>query len=86
MSNHRTYQVHANGNADAGDLALRVTITFYDESGHMETTQTWRKHVKDLWFEGSAWQAYSVACELAKMLAEITGSEDVHLEIDTPLF
>lgn len=86
MSDHQTYQVHLNGNADHGDLGLRVTITFYDETGHMTATQTWRKHVRDLSFEGSDWQALSVAVELAKMMGEVSAAG---LELDSlqpPLF
>lgn len=86
MNEHSHYQVHANVNAADGDAGLRVTITFYDDSGHMVTTRTWRKHVRDLTFAGSDWQAYSAVCELAKMMAEVTGSELEHLDLDTPLF
>lgn len=86
MSDHQTYQVHANANADHGDLALRISITFYDETGHQTAHSTWRKHVRDLTFAGSDWQAYSAICEMAKMLAEITGSATTHDELDNPLF
>jgi len=86
MINHRNYQVHANANVDHGDCALKLTITFYDETGYEEHTQTWRRHVRDLWFEGSDWQALFVAVELAKMMGDIAKAG---LELDSlqaPLF
>ena len=87
MGSNRTYQVHANGNADHGDLALRVTITEYDEAGYQVATSTWRRHVKDLWFEGNDWQAYSVTVELAKLMAHSCGTSLAEVnEIDVPLF
>lgn len=82
----RTYQVHANVNADHGDAGLRVTITLYDEAGHEESTSTWRKHVRNLDFDGSAWQAYSAVVELCRMMAEVAGAPALaHTEPDEPL-
>lgn len=69
----RAYQVHANVNSDHGDSALRVTITFYDETGHAYAHKTWRKHVKAQWHEGAEWTAYSAVVDLARMLGEVCG-------------
>jgi len=81
------FQVHANINSDFGDSALRVTITFYDENGHSTAVQTWRRHVRTLQMDGSAWQAYSAVVELCKMMGEVAAGRRVeHLEVDTPLF
>lgn len=81
MDESRSFQVHANVNADHGDSALRVSITFYDETGHQVAHQTWRKHVRAQVYEGSAWQAYSALVDMAKMMGEICSTE---VEIDTP--
>jgi len=87
MGSRRTYQVHANGNADHGDLGLRVTITEYDETGHAVASQTWRAHVRDLDFTGLDWQAYSVIVEMARMMVKVTGSNaDMPDALDAPLF
>lgn len=82
-----TWQVHASVNTDHGDSALRVTITFYDETGHSVLHRTWRKHVKALSYEGADWQAYSAAVDLAKMLGEVCGAglELVPDQPDSPL-
>jgi len=86
MSTNRTYQVHANGNADHGDLALRVTITHYDENGYMESTQTYRRHVRDLDFHSSDWQALFVAVELSKMMSDIAKTGLELKSLQPPLF
>lgn len=83
---HRTYQVHANANVDHGDVALRLTITFYDEAGFREHHQTWTRHVRDLWFEGSDWQALFIAVELARMMGDISKAGLQLDALDVPLF
>lgn len=86
-TNRTNFQVHANVNSDWGDSALRVTITFYDENGYSTGTETWRRHVRTLDMDGSAWQAYSAVVELCRMMGHIaSGREMPHDEIDTPLF
>jgi len=77
MSNRLTFQVHANVNSDWGDSGLRVTITFYDENGMEVLTKTWRRHVKTIQIAGSDWQAYSAVTDLAKMMAEVCGSNEL---------
>lgn len=83
----RTFQVHANVNSDNGDNALRVTITFYDETGSALHHQTWRGHARALSLEGSDWTAYSAVVDLAKLLARACGSEELlPTDPDVPLF
>ncbi len=86
MPESRTYQVHANVNADNGDAGLRVTLTYYDENGHEIATRTWRRHVKDISVAGIEWQAYYAVSELVKMMAFHAGTEAILEEPDVPLF
>lgn len=86
MSETRTYQVHANVNVADRDASLRLSITFYDEGGHQVAHQTWRKHVRALWYDSGDWTAYSAAVELAKMMGEVCGTSPQLEEPDTPLF
>jgi len=81
----RTFQVHANVNADHGDCGLRVTITWYDENGYQVGTQTWRRHVRTLDMDGSDWQAFASIGELHKMMADVVESKVGLVEPDEPL-
>lgn len=80
-----TFQVHANVNADHGDSSLRVTITFYDENGYEVQTQTWRRHVKTLQMDGSAWQAWAAVVDLEHMMAGVCESPSRRLDPDEAL-
>lgn len=87
MKRGDTFQIHANVNSQQGDSALRVTISVYDEVGDLTFTQTWRKHVRTLWFDDARWQAYSGIGDLSKLMAIVcTSGELVEDEPDEPLF
>ena len=86
METTRTFQIHANVNSDHGDSALRVTITFYDETGASVGHETWRAHTRSLYQADMPWQAYSGCVDLCKMMAQICNNH-VDLEpVDSPLF
>lgn len=87
MPDRTTFQVHANVNSDWGDNALRVTITMYDEHGLVLASETWRRHVRNVQFDGMDWQAYSAVTDLCKMMGHIVAHREIlHDEVDTPLF
>lgn len=86
MKDTQTWQVHAYGNQDGADLALRVTITGYDAAGFETGTKTWRRHVRGLQFDVANAQATAIVLELYKLMDHQLSHGDVPSEIDNPLF
>ncbi len=85
-----TYQMHANANMEGRDLALRITLTAYDDAGNEVASRTWRRHVIGAEFDGLEWTAAYAATELAKLARDRCTQahelEPIEPEITLPLF
>lgn len=81
-----TWQVHATGNQNGRDLALRLTVTAYDEAGFEAGQKTFRRHVTGLQFDDLNAQATYVVCELLKMLDDSFKRAALPDEPDIPMF
>lgn len=86
MDHPRSWQLHANVNGYRNDVALRITITAYDDDGFEIDSKTWRRHVSSLWMDGLDWTALLATRELEKLMAHHLETEVTPTEIDEPLF
>lgn len=86
MKDPSTYQTHVSANQDGRDLALRATVTAYDENGWEIGTKTVRRHVTGLDMADLDAQLLYHLSELLKMVAEEQQRRPLHDVPDTPLF
>lgn len=87
---NESYQLHANANVSGRDMALRVTLTRYDEHGNTLEDRTWRAHTVAPQFQELEWTAAVCTTELAKLLRrrlhDPALADDIDPDIQLPLF